>query len=235
MPAPGVSAFGDGSHESGATGLTINGGNFGAFPGSAWIFANSDGSGAADELVVGDWGDLVLTGVEIPSSLNNVAGTKYLRVQREDLAWSNSFSFTLSIAAAPETPAAAQTAAGSGKRGKRRRMFVQIDEQDFEVSSLEEAQRILEKAKRLAVESAEETVAERTEKRVKRGKSVKIDLPTITTKAPELKSLVSTYRDDIEAIYRRMALDAEIGQLLRLKWQRELDDDDEEALFVLLH
>jgi hypothetical protein len=32
-----------------------------------------------------------------------------------------------------------------------------------------------------------------------------------------------------------MAIDAEIGQLLRLKWQRELDDDDEEALFVLLH
>jgi hypothetical protein len=232
MPAPGVSAFGDGSHESGATGLTINGGNFGAFPGSAWIFANSDGSGAADELVVGDWGDLVLTGVEIPSSLTNTAGTRYLRVQREDLAWSNSFSFTLSIAAAPETPAAAQTAAGSGKKRKsKRRLFVQIDDQDFEVSSLEDAQQLLEKAKRLAVESAEETVAERTEKRVKRGKSVKIEVPTITTQAPELKSLVSTYRDDIEAIYRRMAVDAEIRERMR----RRMMEDDEEAIFVLMH
>jgi hypothetical protein len=216
MPAPGVSAFGDGSHESGATGLTINGGNFGAFPGSAWIFANSDGSGAADELVVGDWGDLVLTGVEIPSSLTNTAGTRYLRVQREDLAWSNSFSFTLSIAAAPETPAAAQTAAGSGKKRKsKRRLFVQIDDQDFEVSSLEDAQQLLEKAKRLAVESAEETV----------------EVPTITTQAPELKSLVSTYRDDIEAIYRRMAVDAEIRERMR----RRMMEDDEEAIFVLMH
>ena len=30
MPAPGVSAFGDGSHAPGATGLTVDGGNFGA-------------------------------------------------------------------------------------------------------------------------------------------------------------------------------------------------------------
>ena len=94
MPAPEVSAFGDGSHAPGASGLTINGGGFGAFPGSAWIFENDDRSGDADELTVNDWNDIALD-VDIPASLNNAAGTRYLRVQREDLAWSNALAFTL--------------------------------------------------------------------------------------------------------------------------------------------
>jgi hypothetical protein len=126
-----------------------------------------------------------------------------------------------------------EASTGGGKpRKKPRRLFVQIDEQDFEVSSVEEATQLLEKAKKLAVEAAESAVVERTEKRAKRGKSVKIDLPSITTEAPELKSLVSSYRDDIEAIYRQMAIDAEIRELMRRKMMLE---DDEEAIFVLMH
>lgn len=99
MAAPEITAFGDGNHEPGATGLSVAGGGLGAFPGSLWMFENADGSGAADELTVGGWTDMALTGVEIPASPNNAEGTVYLRVQREDLAWSFPFQFTLGGAA----------------------------------------------------------------------------------------------------------------------------------------
>ena len=99
MPAPEISAFGDGVHEIGEAGLTIDGGGFGAFPGSAWIYANSDRSGAADQLTIGAWNDIQFTGVEIPDPANNTAGTRFLFVQREDLAWSQGFSITLGAAA----------------------------------------------------------------------------------------------------------------------------------------
>lgn len=95
MPAPELSGFGDGTHAFGETGLVVDGGGLGAFPGSLWIFENSDLSGAADQLTVGGWNDLQLTGVEIPATPNNSAGTRYLAVQREDLAWSVPLAFTL--------------------------------------------------------------------------------------------------------------------------------------------
>lgn len=95
MPAPEILAFGDGDHEAGETGLTIDGGGFGAFPGSAWIYENANRTGDADELTIAAWNDIELSGVEIPGSPNNATGTRYLFVQREDLAWSQGFSFTL--------------------------------------------------------------------------------------------------------------------------------------------
>lgn len=109
MPAPEVSAFGDGSHAPGASGLTIDGGGFGAFPGSVWIFENADLTGNADELTVNAWNDLEI-GVDIPGSLNNTAGTRYLFVQREDLAWSNPFSFTLESVSGNENADATDSA-----------------------------------------------------------------------------------------------------------------------------
>jgi len=94
MPAPEISGFGDGAHAAGSVGLTIDGGGFGAFPGSVWIYENDDLTGAADEITVGSWNDIQLT-VDIPASLNNAAGTCYLFVIREDLESSNAFEFTL--------------------------------------------------------------------------------------------------------------------------------------------
>lgn len=93
--APEISAFGDGSHEAGEGGLAVDGGGFGAFPGSAWIYQNTDRSGQADQLTVGAWNDIQLSGVALPASPNNSAGIVYLFVQREDLAWSQGFEFTL--------------------------------------------------------------------------------------------------------------------------------------------
>jgi len=93
--APEIAAFGDGSHAEGATGLTVSGGGFGAFPGELWMYQNADRSGLSDQLTVGAWNDIELTGVEIPVSPNNATGTVYLFLMREDLAWSQGFEFTL--------------------------------------------------------------------------------------------------------------------------------------------
>ena|SRR3990167_4654706 len=109
MAAPEVSAFGDGDHDPGATGLTVDGGGFGAFPGSVWIYENDDLTGNADELDVNSWNDLQLN-VDIPGSLTNTAGTRYLFVQREDLAWSNAFAFTLASSLTVQEAAHSHTA-----------------------------------------------------------------------------------------------------------------------------
>ena len=101
MPAPSISAFGDATHEPGDTGLVVDVSGAGPFPGSLWIFENADGSGDADQLTVGDWTDEQLSGVAIPASPNNSSGTRYLRVQRADLAWSIAFPFTLDASAVP--------------------------------------------------------------------------------------------------------------------------------------
>lgn len=96
MPAPEIRAFGDGSHNAGDSGILIDGGGFGAFPGSAWIYASQDRTGAADQLTVNTWNDIQLN-VDIPAVLTNIDGFRYLFVQREDLAWSQGFQFTLGV------------------------------------------------------------------------------------------------------------------------------------------
>lgn len=97
MAAPGIAQFGDGSHAPGATAVPVQGGGFGAFPGSVWIYQNADRTGSADELTVTAWNGVEAT-VDIPGSLTNTAGTRYLFLQRSDLAWSNAFAFTLEAA-----------------------------------------------------------------------------------------------------------------------------------------
>lgn len=98
---PFITSFGDDDHEEGETGLTVFGQDFGQFAGELWMFANADRTGAADELTVGAWSDLQLSGVEIPASPNNSTGTVYLAVKTENLDWSSpvfEYSFTLSAA-----------------------------------------------------------------------------------------------------------------------------------------
>lgn len=94
--APEIASFGDGSHQQGETGLTINGGGFGAFAGRVLMCQNADGTGLLDILTVnGPWNDIEIAGIDIPASPNNAAGTVYAIVEREDLAWSQGFQFTL--------------------------------------------------------------------------------------------------------------------------------------------
>jgi len=100
MPLPAITAFGDGSHAPGASGVDIVGGNFGAFPLGVSIFQNEDRTGAVDALTVNSASDLLIN-VDIPSSLNNSAGTRFVAVQLENEDLSFSFPFTLEGEAVP--------------------------------------------------------------------------------------------------------------------------------------
>jgi hypothetical protein len=147
--------------------------------------------------------------------------------------FSNSFSITVGIESNPFSISVFEAGAGKAKK-RRRRYTVVIDNQEFSVSSIAEAEALLTRAKQLASDTAQQVV-ERSAKRVERGEqALEVYVPVIKTAAPELQSLVSSYRDDIEAIYRQSAIDAEIAELLRARWQRELEDDEDAALILLL-
>ena len=99
MPlAPVIWDFGDESHRAGDSGLTVDGAGLGISAGELWMYQNADRSGSADQLTVGAWSMMQLTGVSIPGTLNNVPGTVYLFAKRIDQAWSPAYQFTLEVA-----------------------------------------------------------------------------------------------------------------------------------------
>jgi hypothetical protein len=98
MPIPEIGDFGDEDHLEGETGLTATGAGFGAFPGEVWMYQNSDRSGLSDQLTQTTWHDMAVGGIAIPGSPNNAPGAVFLFLQREDLAWSLGYSFTLTAA-----------------------------------------------------------------------------------------------------------------------------------------
>ncbi len=99
---PSITNFGDESHNKGETGLVIEGAGLGPFPGKIFIYANSDRSGAQDQIVpTGGWSDMRVAGVDMPASPNNATGTVYLFIERSDLTMSLPYQFTLLSTAAP--------------------------------------------------------------------------------------------------------------------------------------
>src|SRR5688572_30114513 len=121
---------------------------------------------------------------------------------------------------------------GAGRPKRKKRYLVSIDGQDFEVDSPAEAVQRLEQALALAQEVVAPQAVERSVKRIRRGKKAAVPALPVLTSSPEIASTVDEYRVRIEAIYRQIAIDAELRELMRLKM---LDIDDEEAIFVLLH
>jgi hypothetical protein len=93
--APIITDFGDEQHDPGENGLIIDGSSLGASAGIARIYRFSNRTGAQDDLVVGGWTDVQLTGVDIPAVLNNTNGLRYLFVQDSIGRWSEAFSFQL--------------------------------------------------------------------------------------------------------------------------------------------
>lgn len=121
---------------------------------------------------------------------------------------------------------------GSAKRPHRKRFYVEIDGQYFEVDSQAEAEEKLIQALTLAQEVVAPQAVEHSFKRIRRGKKAATPQAPIMSSSPEVASVVEEYRDRIEAVYRRIAVDAELRALMRAKM---LDEDDEEAIMVLLH
>lgn len=122
----------------------------------------------------------------------------------------------------PEPEPTQQKAAGRARR--RKRLVVEIDGQDFEVSSAQEAGELLAKARQIATQAIQK--ARTAPLRVSRG----IPRPRITTQAPELRQVVAQARREIGSLYDSLSRDMEIAALMR---KRE-EDQEEEALIRFL-
>lgn len=136
-------------------------------------------------------------------------------------------------AAEPAPEVAAPTPAGRSRR--RRRLYVEIDGQQFDVESVQHAQALLDRAKALAPQAAEEA-AERaaTVTRIKATKAAKV--PRIEVKppsiaaSPDLSIDLTDVRKQIERVYAETAMALE----MRLLLQRQAEQDEEEAIFLLM-
>jgi hypothetical protein len=116
-------------------------------------------------------------------------------------------------------------------RSKRRRYYVEIDGQPFEVSSTQEAQYILDRAKALAERAAEEAAkkVEAKVSRVAKPKPIRLEKPRVRI-SPELAIDTAPFIRDIGRIYDNAAALAELRVLLA----RAADEDEEESILLLM-
>lgn len=137
-------------------------------------------------------------------------------------------SFAGKTEAPPAPEVEAQTPAGR----KKRRYYVEIDGQQFEVDGPAEAQQLFERARALA-ERAAEAAAEKTlahRKPAKRVKPVRLIAPRVTA-SPELRIDLEPLRADLKRIYRDAAIAAEMRLLLAKAAEEQ---DEEEAILLLM-
>lgn len=138
---------------------------------------------------------------------------------------SNAFGDTPSNAFDVEV-AKKDSGAGRPKR-PRRRLLVEINGEDFEVSSEDEARILLAQARKIAQKAIEKARAAPV--RVSSG----IQRPRITTAAPELRQVVAEARQDIVSLFDGLARDLEIAALMR-KRAEEQERQEEETLIRFL-
>ncbi len=135
-------------------------------------------------------------------------------------------TITVSIGAQTVVPA------GSSKRKHhKRRQYVEIDGQSFEVASAQEALDLLQRARALAEREAE-SAAEQAAKAVPRGtkvRPVEVKAPEITA-SPEIAQDLAPIIADIQRLYAKAAETAELRMLL----ERQMDEEDEDELILLL-
>ena len=120
---------------------------------------------------------------------------------------------------------------GAGKSRRKRRHYVEIDGQQFDVANANEALQLLNRARALA-EVAAETKAKKVEAKAARAQKprpIRIQTPKITA-SPELGLDLSQIRQDIARIYDSAAAEAELRVLLL----RALEEDEEESILLLM-
>lgn len=134
-----------------------------------------------------------------------------------------------------EPPAPAPPAATpAGRKRQRHRYVVEIDGEEFIVSSPEEAEAILREAKELAHQRAQQAI-ERAQKATKRPKpkvladaKKAMPAPKITASA-EIQPVAVAMADEIRDIYRDAMRAVEMIALMR-----RADEEEEESLLLLL-
>jgi hypothetical protein len=137
-------------------------------------------------------------------------------------------SFAGKTAAPPAPEVEPVTPAG---RRKRRRYYVEIDGQQFEVESAAEAQALLERARALAERAAEEAATKLLQKRKPETRVRKVTLlPPRVSASPELQLDLGPLKRDLTRIFENAAAMAELQLLLR----KAAEEDDEEAVLWLM-
>jgi hypothetical protein len=111
------------------------------------------------------------------------------------------------------------TGAGRPKR-PRRRLLVEINGQDFEVSGADEARVLLDQARQVAAAAIQK--ARKASVRIPGG----VPRPRIITEAPELKQVVADARRDIVSLFDGLARDLEIAALMRKQMEEQDEEDD---------
>jgi hypothetical protein len=115
------------------------------------------------------------------------------------------------------------TGAGRPKR-PRRRLLVEINGQDFEVSGADEARVLLDQARQVAAAAIQK--ARKASVRVPGG----VPRPRIVTEAPELKQVVAEARRDIVSLFDGLARDLEIAALMR----KQIEDEEDDLIRLLM-
>ena len=118
-------------------------------------------------------------------------------------------------------------------RSKRKRFFVEIDGQNFEVRDAQHARALLDRAREIAKAHAQELAAEIVSRETNRKsvKPVRLPTPAISSPDPELREVVREARQSFNELYRSTAIDTELALLLA---QRLADEDEEDALLLLM-
>lgn len=137
---------------------------------------------------------------------------------------------TITVSLGPEPAITAQTPAGSSNRRKRR-LYVEIDGQAFEVESAQHAQALFDRAKALAQEAATEQ-AERVERKL----TISRKVPKVTLEVPEIKASPELKLDlkDIRKQIAKVYQDAAMALEMRLLLERQAQVDEEESIFLLM-
>jgi len=115
---------------------------------------------------------------------------------------------------------------------KRRRYYVEIDGQRFEVANATEAYALLARARAVAERAAELAADKVVEKRTDRPRVSRVALiPPKVTASPELELDLAPIREQLANVYENAAAVAEL-RLLMLK--ALADEDEEDAIFLLM-
>jgi hypothetical protein len=120
-----------------------------------------------------------------------------------------------------------QKPAGRPKR-PRRRLLVEINGQDFEVSSEDEARVLLAQARQIATKAIQKARASSV--RVDRG----IPRPRITTQAPELRRVVAQAHREIGDLFDGLSRDLEISALMRKRIEEQQRKEEEDLIRLLM-
>jgi hypothetical protein len=119
----------------------------------------------------------------------------------------------------------------AGSNRKRKRYYVEIDGQPFEVESAAQAQQLFDRAKQLATQVAEEQAQKKQAKasRSPKPRPIRLQAPKVSA-SPELKIDLAPLRQELTQIYDSAAALAE----MRLLMQRAMDEDEEESILLLM-